>query len=193
MPDTGTREKLEDLPEKVLVALAINRELAAMEELIRRQHRNVRNFMLRLCGHWDEAEDLSQQVFLRVWQSIPSLRSANAYYGWQKQVMLNVWKESLRRRKIQLSSVDEQHIDELAATDKSPRLGMDLENALAQLTPPMRVCVVLAYHEGMTYPEIAELTGMPVGTIKSNVSRGTAKLKTLLAGYTARNERDGGT
>ena len=148
--------------------------------------------MLRLCGHRDEAEDLSQQVFLRVWQSIPSLRSANAYYGWQKQVMLNVWKESLRRRKIQLSSGNEQHIDEVAATDTSPRLGMDLENALAQLTPPMRVCVVLAYHEGMTYPEIAELTGMPVGTIKSNVSRGTAKLKTLLAGYTARNERDGG-
>lgn len=179
-----TDESMEDISETVLIALAIKRELPAMEELIRRQHNNVRNFMLRLCQHREEAEDLSQQVFLKLWQSIDKLKSVKTYYGWQKQIMINVWKESLRNRKIRFDESElSEEIEEIADTVKDQALEMDLTSALAALSPPMRLCVLLAYHDGLSHPEISALTGIAMGTVKSNISRGTRKLKVLLAGY----------
>jgi RNA polymerase sigma-70 factor (ECF subfamily) len=60
---------------------------------------------------------------------------------------------------------------------------MDLDAALAQLPAEPRLCVVLAYDEGLTHPEIAALTGMPIGTVKSHISRGAERLRELLAEY----------
>jgi RNA polymerase sigma-70 factor (ECF subfamily) len=61
---------------------------------------------------------------------------------------------------------------------------MDLDAALAMLADDARLCVVLAYHEGVTHDEISELTGMPVGTVKSHIRRGTLRLREQLAAYT---------
>ena len=60
---------------------------------------------------------------------------------------------------------------------------MDLDAALARLAPQARLCVVLAYDEGCRIPEIAALTGFPLGTVKSHISRGAARLRELLAEY----------
>jgi RNA polymerase sigma-70 factor (ECF subfamily) len=60
---------------------------------------------------------------------------------------------------------------------------MDLDAALASLPRHARLCVVLAYDEGLSHPEIAALTGMPIGTVKSHISRGAARLRELLAEY----------
>ena len=60
---------------------------------------------------------------------------------------------------------------------------MDLDAALARLAPQPRLCVVLAYEEGLSHPEIAALTGMPIGTVKSHISRGAARLRDLLTAY----------
>ena len=60
---------------------------------------------------------------------------------------------------------------------------MDLDAALSMLPPDMRVCVVLAYNEGLSHPEIVELTGLPLGTVKSHISRGAARLREILASY----------
>ena len=65
---------------------------------------------------------------------------------------------------------------------------MDLDRALATLADDVRLCVVLAYHERMTRTEIAEFTGIPLGTVKSHVRRGTQKLQQELAAYMAPNE-----
>ena len=61
---------------------------------------------------------------------------------------------------------------------------MDLDRALAALPEPVRLCIVLSYHERMTHPEIAELTQLPPGTIKSHIRRGTHRLQELLSAYT---------
>ena len=60
---------------------------------------------------------------------------------------------------------------------------MDLEQALAQLKNPERVCVVLSYNEGLSHAEIAETTGWPLGTVKSHVARGASRLRELLSAY----------
>jgi RNA polymerase sigma-70 factor (ECF subfamily) len=60
---------------------------------------------------------------------------------------------------------------------------MDLDAALSTLPPDVRVCVVLAHSEGQSHPEIVELTGLPLGTVKSHIARGAARLREILAGY----------
>jgi len=61
--------------------------------------------------------------------------------------------------------------------------GLDLDAALAQLTPDARLCVVLAYNEGLSHPEIATVTGLPLGTVKTHIARGAARLRETLAAY----------
>ena len=70
-----------------------------------------------------------------------------------------------------------------APPESSPAVGLDLDQALATLSEPMRLCLVLSYHEGMSHGEIVEATGMPLGTVKSNIQRGAKKLRTVLAAY----------
>jgi RNA polymerase sigma factor (sigma-70 family) len=65
---------------------------------------------------------------------------------------------------------------------------MDLGAALAKLPSNVRLCVVLAYNEGMSHPEIAQLTNLPVGTVKSHISRGAARLREMLATYAGRRD-----
>ena len=60
---------------------------------------------------------------------------------------------------------------------------MDLDHALEALADDARLCIVLSYHEGLTHEEIAGLTGLPPGTVKSHIRRGTQRLQQLLAGY----------
>ena len=60
---------------------------------------------------------------------------------------------------------------------------IDLDKALAQLPLPMRLCIVLAYNDGLSHQEIADVTGIPLGTVKSNISRGAEKMRALLSDY----------
>ena len=77
--------------------------------------------------------------------------------------------------------------DELADVDlgqhDSIGTGMDLDSALATLPDPVRMCVVLSYHEGMSHGEIAEAMDLPLGTTKSHINRGTQRLQQILAAY----------
>jgi RNA polymerase sigma-70 factor (ECF subfamily) len=148
--------------------------------------------MRRLCNHLDLADDLSQQVFLKVWRSLRQLRTTAAFHGWLNRIMVSTWLEEVRRNKLNIAELDESA--DLEAPRNSPGERVDLDTALAQLPPAMRLCVVLAYNDGMSHPEIADATGLPLGTVKANVSRGAAKLRSLLSdfGTADRGCRDAG-
>jgi RNA polymerase sigma-70 factor (ECF subfamily) len=81
-----------------------------------------------------------------------------------------------------LQDADEYDETKLAQQEATG-LAMDLDHALATLSNPVRLCVVLSYHGGMTHGEISELTDLPLGTVKSHVRRGTQRLQTLLSAY----------
>ena len=72
---------------------------------------------------------------------------------------------------------------ELAAGAAATGLGMDLDRALSALAEDARLCIVLAYHESMTHEEIVELTGMPLGAVKSHIRRGSEELREILDAY----------
>lgn len=161
--------------------LARNGDRQAFSELVSRRQVWIRNLMRRSCGNTALADDLSQQVFLHAWKALPQLTDPARFGPWLKRLAVNVWLQH-RRRNDPVREADELR-DEAVATDDPARIAMDLDTALATLEPDPRLCVVLAYHEGMTHDEIGALTDIPVGTVKSHIRRGTLRLRKQLAAY----------
>ena len=137
--------------------------------------------MYYLCRDPNDGDDLAQQVFLKAWRSIRQLRSSAAFDGWLKKIMVTTWLQEVRRTK--LVYADESDLAGRATPPERTGERLDLDAALAQLPPTMRLCIVLAYHNGLTHGEIETMTGLPLGTIKSNISRGSARLRELLRDY----------
>lgn len=168
-------------PEVFVVSLARTGDRMAFEDLVRRRQSSVRGLMRRCCGDNNLADDLAQQVFLRVWLKIHTLREAKAFAAWLKRLAITIWLQYLRKNDAlrcadELTGLEQTH-------DDSTGEGMDLDQALATLPNPVRLCIVLSYQEGMSHREIAELTGIPMGTVKSHISRGTQRLQQILSAY----------
>lgn len=167
----------------MLVGLARSGDRSAYAELVRRRQAWLRNLMLRFSGDRTLADDLAQTAFLQGWQNIRHLQSRGRFGAWLKRIAINVWLQYLRK-KDPLRHADE-NVDSSATQDDVTGIGMDLDRALATLTGDVRLCIVLSYHEGMNHREIAENTGMPLGTVKSHIRRGTKRLRESLSAYTA--------
>jgi RNA polymerase sigma-70 factor (ECF subfamily) len=170
-----------DSHEALIVGLARTGDRDAFAELVRRRQSWIRNLMRRFCGDPNLADDLSQQVFLQAWRKIRNLRKPHTFGGWLKRVAVTTCLQHLRKNDA-LGDADEYEEGDLVRQD-APGLGMDLDQALATLPGPARLCIVLSYHERLTHGEIAVLTGMPPGTVKSHIRRGTQRLQQLLAAY----------
>ena len=84
----------------------------------------------------------------------------------------------------------EEHEDHQSTHREATGLGMDLDDALSTLSSTVRMCIVLAYQEGLSHNEIAKMTDIPLGTVKSHISRGTQKLKQHLSDYQGSNNAE---
>lgn len=168
-------------PEAFLVGLARNGDRDAFAELVRQRQVWIRNLMRRCCGDVALADDLAQQVFVQAWRTIPQVQRPKRFAAWLKRIAINVWLQHLRKAD-PLKGADE-HIEILSAQKDATAIAMDLDRALTTLPDPVRLCIVLSYHERMTHDEIAELTGLPLGTTKSHIRRGTQRLQKLLSAY----------
>jgi RNA polymerase sigma-70 factor, ECF subfamily len=176
---------LSSAAEAVVIGLAASGETSAFDELVRRKQSGVRSLMRYLSHDAALAEDLAQQVFVEMWKSLPRLESPRAFHGWLKRIAVNVWLQHARKKDI-FSSRRTDPLDEFeeqGVHDAPHGRDIDLDRALSQLPAPARLCIVLAYHEGMSHAEIAQATGMPLGTVKSHISRGEARLKDILSVY----------
>ena len=106
---------------------------------------------------------------------------ASRFGPWLKRLAVNTWLQHVRRNDPLRNAAE---LPEAGAGEPDPAgIAMDLDDALAELADNVRLCIVLAYHERMTHDEIAATTGMPLGTVKSHIRRGTARLQKLLAAY----------
>ena len=170
-----------DCPETFVVTMARTGDRSAFEDLVRRRQSSIRGLMKRCCGDNTLADDLAQQVFLRMWLKIRMLRKPEAFPAWLKRLAISIWLQYLRKHDAL------RNADELSDTDtqetETKSVGMDLDQALATLSNPVRLCIVLSYQEGMSHTEIAELMGMPLGTVKSHINRGAQKLQKALSAY----------
>jgi RNA polymerase sigma factor (sigma-70 family) len=189
-----------------LVALAMGGDDAAYGELVRRRQGAIRNLFRRLSRDAALADDLSQQAFVLAWKSIRTLKSPSAFGAWLRRLAVNCWLQQVRTRKHEVTldeaalgqgSLDEavggaRVLDDMALNQgliaergavSAVTARLDLDAALARLPPDARLCVVLAYSEGMSHAEISDSTSIPLGTVKSHITRGAARLRELLQAY----------
>jgi RNA polymerase sigma-70 factor (ECF subfamily) len=166
--------------EAVLVVAARLGELRAFDELVRRRQSHLRNVLRRLCRDPSLADDLAQDTFLQAWKQIRGLRADAAFGAWLRRIAVTMWLQHIRRvesfEQLDVDDVGETHLP--AVTEQ-----VDLDAALEKLSSHARLCVVLSYCEGMSHGEIAELTQIPLGTVKTHIVRGVEKLKILLSTY----------
>jgi RNA polymerase sigma-70 factor (ECF subfamily) len=174
--------------EAAVVALAMGGDRDAFSELVRRRQSWLRNLLRRLCRDPALADDLAQQVFLRAWRSLPTLKSVAAFGAWLRRLAINTWLAHVRSAPPPMASLDNAELPvpvEVASTAEQ----LDLDHALAQLSREERMCVVLTYNEGMSHSEISLVTGLPLGTVKSHIRRGAQRLRSLLDGYESEEEQ----
>jgi RNA polymerase sigma-70 factor (ECF subfamily) len=165
-----------------VVMCAIAGDDSAYGELVRRRQGAIRQLFRRLCRDPALADDLAQQTFLQAWRSIHTVKSPAAFGGWLKRLAVNVW---LQRVRAERPWRDTRELEALAEMGAQPTLAerLDLDSALATLPPDVRLCITLAYAERMSHREICEATSLPLGTVKSHITRGAARLRELLGAY----------
>jgi RNA polymerase sigma-70 factor (ECF subfamily) len=168
-------------PEALIASLAARGDRVAFAELVRRRQGWVRALLRRCSGDANIADDLSQQVFLRAWRKISQLREVDKFGSWLKRMAINEWLQHTRKNDALRGALGEEEIT-MSQKDKTS-IGLDLDGAMALLPGPVSLCIALSYHERLTHDEIAELTGLQVGTVKSHVRRGSARLRELLSAY----------
>lgn len=168
-------------PEPLVVRLAGRGDREAFEELVQRRQSWVRNLMRRLSRDAALADDLAQQVFIRLWRTLGQLQDPLRFPGWLKRVAVNVWLQHRRRSDVLRSSETIDDHDE--PVEHTAGAAVDVDRALELLPGAVRLCIVLSYHAEMSHAEIAEATALPLGTVKSHIRRGTEKLESLLSAY----------
>ena len=183
----GARDYYPECPEAFLVSLARGGDRHAFAEIVRRRQSSIRNLMRRFCNDRPLADDLAQQVFLKVWLNIRGLKKVEAFGGWLRRIAVSVWLHHLRHRDA-LRGASGLSGDE-RATRETAGVALDLDRALATLPEAERLCVVLSYNEGMSHREIAETTDLPLGTVKSHIRIGARRLQSELDVYAGGNTR----
>jgi RNA polymerase sigma-70 factor, ECF subfamily len=175
---------LGEAAEAVVVALAMGGDRGAFCELVWRRQSWLRNLLRRLCRDPALADDLAQQVFLKAWRSLPQLKAPGAFGGWLRRLAVNTWLAEARASSPAGSQYEAEESAAAAAVLRPATAEqLDLDRALAKLTHSERLCVVLAYTEGMSHAEISAATALPLGTVKSHVRRGAQRLRVLLRAY----------
>jgi RNA polymerase sigma-70 factor (ECF subfamily) len=176
------RQALGSAEEAAVVALAMGGDDDAYGELVRRRQEQIRQLLRRLCRDAALADDLAQQTFVQGWRTIRTLKAPGAFGAWLRRLAVNIWLQHARAPGSRLErSLEGPPPEDTAEPSVAERL--DLDGALAQLPAPVRVCIVLAYAEHMSHREISEVTALPLGTVKSHIARGAARLRELLHSY----------
>jgi RNA polymerase sigma-70 factor (ECF subfamily) len=172
---------------------------AAFGELMRRYQSHVERVLYHLAPDWQDRSDLAQEVWIRVYRNIHRLQEPGKFRGWLSRIATNLFYDELRKRKrnatplsldAPLSLADGEMDWEIASDAPGPDEDLtsrefydQLRDAIADLPEVFRTTIVLREIQGMPYEEIAELTGVSLGTVKSRIARARVRLQSQLQNY----------
>jgi RNA polymerase sigma-70 factor (ECF subfamily) len=183
----------------MLVRRCIAGEAAAWEEIVQRYHRRIYNICYRFSGSPDQAQDLTQEVFIKMYGSLKSYDSQRAaFMTWMTTITRNLLVDYFRKTKQErmtdsLDGATSEHEDALPLSERIPDKALPpdarvqsretreaVHRALQKLSPDLREAVILRDLQDMDYREIATVLRVPEGTVKSRINRGRAELARLL-------------
>ncbi|ADG89712.1 RNA polymerase, sigma-24 subunit, ECF subfamily [Thermobispora bispora DSM 43833] len=157
------------------------------EEIVRTHSARVYRLAYRLTGNVHDAEDLTQEVFVRVFRSLSNY-TPGTFEGWLHRITTNLFLDMARRKqRIRFEGLADEAAERLHGREPSPaqayhdaQFEPDIQAALDALAPEFRAAVVLCDIEGLSYEEIAATLGVKLGTVRSRIHRGRAQLREAL-------------
>jgi len=157
------------------------------DDIVREHSTRVYRLAYRLTGNQHDAEDLTQEVFVRVFRSLSSY-TPGTFEGWLHRITTNLFLDQARRKqRIRFDGLPDDVGDRLPGREPGPErawehnnLDYDVQHALDALPPDFRAAVVLCDIEGLSYEEIAATLDVKLGTVRSRIHRGRALLRSEL-------------
>jgi len=175
------------------------RDRAAFEELVNRYQRYVDKLLYHLASDWSDRADLAQEIWIRVYRSIHRLKEPAKFKSWLGRITTNLFYDELRKRKRFKGSVsldaprhssDGQYEWELPSDEPTPADTMmtqefhdHLKQAMAELPEVFQKTIAMRELQGLSYEEIANITGVSLGTVKSRIARARQRLQEKLTVY----------
>lgn len=183
----------------MLVRRCVAGDAAAWEEIVQRYHRRIYNICYRFAGSGDDAEDLTQEVFIKMYRTLQSYDlERGAFMTWVTTITRNLLVDHFRKSKQDrmtdsIDSAPSEHEDAMPLSEQiqdtaltpdaraqSREVKETVHKALQKLSPDLREAVILRDLQDMDYKEIAVVLKVPEGTVKSRINRGRAELARLL-------------
>jgi RNA polymerase sigma-70 factor (ECF subfamily) len=183
----------------MLVRRCVSGDSAAWEEIVQRYHRRIYNICYRFAGSGDDAQDLTQEVFIKMYRTLQSYDvERGAFMTWVTTITRNLLVDHFRKSKQDritdsLDTAPSEHEDAMPLSDQIPDKTLPpdarvqsretretVHRALGKLSPELREAVILRDLQDMDYREIASVLRVPEGTVKSRINRGRAELARLL-------------
>lgn len=166
----------------------VDQTMASWEDIVAAHSAKVYRLAFRLTGNRQDAEDLTQDVFIRVFRSLDSYVADN-FDGWIHRITTNLFLDRVRRKsRFRMDQFGDGAEERLVCSEPLPEYAVhdagfdpDIDRALAALSEEFRVAVVLCDVEGLSYDEIAGVLGLKLGTVRSRIHRGRTQLRAALA------------
>ena len=184
--DCSVQNDMHVTEESKLVRRAKSGDLPAFESLYRLYNTRLFNFARQITCSPDDAADVVQETFIKAWNALPRLKSDSVFGAWLHRIALNVARDTLRKRPI-LSDPEQMEPGDCEPGPEhsliSAESGNAVRRAVSTLKEEHRLVVTMHYMEGMGVHAIAEVMGVPKGTVMSRLSRAREILRRKLAPY----------
>jgi RNA polymerase sigma-70 factor (ECF subfamily) len=189
------RDREDELKEARLIQQARRGDLEATSELIDRYQKHVYNLAYRLCGNYDDANDISQEAFIRVFHSLHNFRGESNFSTWLYRIVTNVFLDERKKQRVRSHTPLEEYIEledsTVARQIEDPAPGPEeavtarersdlISTAVLSLPEDHRVMIVLYHFQERSYEEIAAIMSLPIGTVKSRLNRARIALRNKL-------------
>lgn len=188
------------MPFEDLIVLSQQDDFRALEELIKREQKNIYTALMYLSGNKDNVYDLTQEVLFKIAKNIKSLANPKSFKSWSNQIATNVFYDDLRKNKKEyevisleddedssfFSAIKNFFIDKKCKPPEiclSSELDKIIKYEILNLPEAFRIVIILRELEGLSYEEIALATNSNIGTVKSRISRARNKLQENLKAY----------
>lgn len=170
--------------ESALILRALTRhDNDAFSSLVRMHQAKIRSYLLRLCRNYDLADDIAQETFLTAFHKLNSYKGEGNFSGWLFRIAHNCFLQHLRKTKRRTEITDQYGSQQELQNEQYESISteqMDLEQAIAQLNPDETATITLCHSYGFSHREVSDILDMPLGSVKSNISRGKSKLREIL-------------
>jgi len=178
--------------EQQIIESVLAGDIDRFEELVQRYQKPIINFIFRMVGNYEDAAELSQDVFIKAYSSLASYDATYRFSTWLFRIATNRAIDFLRKRRLKVVSMEGEYDDftpQYESSGPSPldqlesgRVRALLSDVIQQLPPDYREVIVLYHVNEVSYEEIATITGLPLGTVKNRIFRARQMMRKLLEG-----------